>query len=503
MNYEGDHSDIISVINNMVTANIKICFSSRSWNVFEDEYGSNNGYKLQIHEHTRSDIVQFIQDHLEKDHRFMKLKEEDPGYRDLVLEITDRANGVFLWVFLVIRSLRRGFSNADIIADFKKRLRLIPTDLKAYFRHMPDCIEEVYQEQACRIYLTCLTTVPRLSVTMVSFFDQDDSDFALDQSPHLWKPNVIDNDGAVARKRIKARCPDLLEIVPSSTNMHRSKYEVDFLHRTARDFLCTEDVTRLLRTLAGDFNADFYLCQAYIAELKLFLKYLSSHEAKFTMITEIVDSFLFHARNLEGRKVSLDKRYTDEMHRFLLQSNSYCPAPSDKSRELRRFVGLAISHGLIGYLRSNMTELRSLVREETFFLQVPLLRRALIPHENQRPTSRYTPTGLNPELVAVLLEAGATPNKLDERCSVWIRFLRTIPTVQIGNNDTKGRYARAVELCIQNGASTNVRTPSFTHRSSRHVVSYKTLSMFVTETFSRTEAASIHEAIHQSQEFAV
>ena len=277
--YEGDHYDIISVINNLITADIKICVSSRPWNVFEEEYGDNIGFKIQIHEHTRPDITRFIQDQLEEDNRFIELKKKDPSYQDLVLEITDRANGVFLWVFLVIRSLRRGLSNADTINDFKRRLRVLPTDLKAYFKYMLDSVEEVYRKEAARIYLMCLATPRPLSVTTISFFDQDTPDYSLQQPVEIWKPIAIDHDGDVVKKRIKARCPDLLEVVPNSSGQHLSKYLVDFLHRTARDFLETEDIRKLLLSLAESFDADTYLCQAYIMNLKFLFKY-SLHYAR-------------------------------------------------------------------------------------------------------------------------------------------------------------------------------------------------------------------------------
>lgn len=66
--------------------------------------------------------------------------------KNLQIEIVSRAQGVFLWVFLVVRSLVQGLTNADRITDLERRLRSLPTDLETYFRHMLDTIEDVYKQ---------------------------------------------------------------------------------------------------------------------------------------------------------------------------------------------------------------------------------------------------------------------------------------------------------------------------------------------------------------------
>ena len=42
---------------------------------------------------------------------------------ELIEEIVFLARGVFLWVFLVTRSLRWGLTNADDMVDLRARLR--------------------------------------------------------------------------------------------------------------------------------------------------------------------------------------------------------------------------------------------------------------------------------------------------------------------------------------------------------------------------------------------
>ena len=126
--YEGTHGDIIELINSFTSGeDIKIVISSRPWDVFEDAYGSNSGQSLRLQDLTRNDIACFVRDNLEEDRNFRQLKLKDRRYEDFVQEIVERASGVFLWVFLVVRSLRRGFSNADTVGELQERLRVLPT----------------------------------------------------------------------------------------------------------------------------------------------------------------------------------------------------------------------------------------------------------------------------------------------------------------------------------------------------------------------------------------
>ena len=63
--YEGEHIDVIKIIENLVcSSSIKICFSSRPWVVFERFFGNNSGQKLRLQELTRADIARFARDEL-------------------------------------------------------------------------------------------------------------------------------------------------------------------------------------------------------------------------------------------------------------------------------------------------------------------------------------------------------------------------------------------------------------------------------------------------------
>lgn len=61
---------------------------------------------------------------------------------DLIQEVADRAQGIYLWVYLV-RSLRRGLIDDNEISLLQGRLDILPIQLEEYFREISRKIKDV------------------------------------------------------------------------------------------------------------------------------------------------------------------------------------------------------------------------------------------------------------------------------------------------------------------------------------------------------------------------
>lgn len=242
---------------------VKVCLSSRPWRVFQDEFRELGNQQIALHDLTQSDIQNFIYGMLVEDDRFQRRLTEESNIEKIVQGIEWRADGVFLWVFLTVRSLLRGLSAGDDIAKLEERLSLLPSDLKQYFTQMLAGIDEAYQTEAARVLLIAATAPTPVSVEPLYFIDADrkDENFLFGTSLGPVDFTLQKKWRKVSRDRINSWCKELLEI----------RYgKLQFLHRTVYDFLEDPDVRELIQKQAGhEFRARFALCKLYVAWFKI------------------------------------------------------------------------------------------------------------------------------------------------------------------------------------------------------------------------------------------
>jgi len=107
---------------------VKFCVSSRPWPIFKDIFHDRPQLKLQ--DLTFEDIQQYVETTLSNNHKMVNMMNKNPvNSAQLVQSVTKWADGVFLWVILVVKSLLKGLSNRDSIAILQRRLEVIPGDL--------------------------------------------------------------------------------------------------------------------------------------------------------------------------------------------------------------------------------------------------------------------------------------------------------------------------------------------------------------------------------------
>ncbi|KAF7959202.1 hypothetical protein EAE96_002717 [Botrytis aclada] len=123
--YEGAHGDMAEYLFDLATEFpfTKFCISSRPLpdflSVFQD------ACTLKLEDLTRDDIKNYVVAKLEQNRQmrnFMNSNDLDTT-RWIIDEIVQRAQGVFLWVILVVKSLIHGFRCVDGAIDFGNDLR--------------------------------------------------------------------------------------------------------------------------------------------------------------------------------------------------------------------------------------------------------------------------------------------------------------------------------------------------------------------------------------------
>ncbi|KAM0549877.1 hypothetical protein ACHAPJ_009124 [Fusarium lateritium] len=94
------------------SSHVKMCVASRPWAQFEDSFKKHPHLLLQ--DLTKEDIARYVASNLGANEGFRELAEREPECaKQLRNEIARKAEGVFLWVNLVVASLLAGLTDGD------------------------------------------------------------------------------------------------------------------------------------------------------------------------------------------------------------------------------------------------------------------------------------------------------------------------------------------------------------------------------------------------------
>jgi hypothetical protein len=94
----------------------------------------------------------------------------------LIKDIVDKAQGVFLWVYIVVRSLLRGLTDDNDIAMLHLRVKKLPADLETFFKQIFDTVEDVYLEQTAQIFQIAVYALSPLPVLAYAFRERKAAD---------------------------------------------------------------------------------------------------------------------------------------------------------------------------------------------------------------------------------------------------------------------------------------------------------------------------------------
>ena len=180
----------------------------------------------------------------------------------LINEITDRAAGVFLWVFLVTRQLRNGLTEYDSYSDMRRRLDNISTDLGTFFKQILDSVEPFYHEKMATTLRIALRARQPAPAAIFNFHDKEyeDEEYALKLPLGQMSPEHVAIMGVQIQRRLNGRCRGLLEV---------NQQRVEFLHRTVMDYLRTPEMSSYLNTKSpARFDTDRSLLRAFTAYIK-------------------------------------------------------------------------------------------------------------------------------------------------------------------------------------------------------------------------------------------
>lgn len=271
--YKGDHLDMVRTLEELArSGSIKVCVSSRSWNVFADAFGKDHTRKISVQDLTHEDHVAFVQDRLREHHLWTELTAM--ARQQILGEILEKAEGVFLWTHLIVTKLREGLSNGDTFGVLQQRVRSFPPDIEDLFSRMMDSIDPHYLPHTARVFQVALHAFKPLPTLLYTFLDDEAEDerYSLHLARRSLSGEELERRIEKVPQRLEARCKGLLEVVISKIPLYGEEClrpRVEFVHRSAKDFLQNRQMTDFLNETAKGFEPHSSILRAYLAGIKV------------------------------------------------------------------------------------------------------------------------------------------------------------------------------------------------------------------------------------------
>lgn len=314
---------------------IKVCFSSRPWDIFLRTFKCCPGFR--IHDFTREDIGNYCLGSL-KEERLPPVTLEN-----LIPYLVTRSRGVFLWVKLVVKDLAKAAGVTRMRAtELERLLESYPTELDTYYIEIIERIPHIHRWKAYAMLEVAVrskhTLSPKYFVGAVCCSESRTYEEANSAVENLSNRG-IDDFVAFVSMESKKYCGGLIEVLLGTEG-----YYIQVLHQTVEDFVMGSKFKQLVlgdRSRITVENGNAFLSKYYL------LTATTSERGEF------------YARNAEKTSGRSLKTFLDSMPSPLLRelySTSY-------GGEIATPLAYAVSAGLRLYIIESVAANPNLLRE--------------------------------------------------------------------------------------------------------------------------------------------
>ncbi|KAF5009679.1 hypothetical protein FDECE_4125 [Fusarium decemcellulare] len=295
--FEGDHKQLVDLVQQMnLHEGVKICVSSRPWNIFDDRY--RRGPMLKVENLTKEDIEAFVRDKFSQSDGFQELKAMFPTQLDKLLrDVVDKAQGVFLWVAIVVEFWLEDLTEGVRLSNLQATLDDIPDDVAKLFERIWNRIEPKFRAEASQYFqlIEAMRRQNRSTFLQTLWLADEDTpcEFDLNGVTETAAKNALKN----AKRRLNSRTKGLVDIYADD--------RVDYLHRTCRDWVLGNWETIRSETIP-EFDTDLPLLKAITIQISAVadntLAFISFEALKFRKVVSLVMTFA-HATSAETSKL--------------------------------------------------------------------------------------------------------------------------------------------------------------------------------------------------------
>lgn len=236
---------------------MKICVSSREYNVFNNAFPAYDRIRLQ--DLTRRDMSRYTRNLLEE------MKNGDQKDH-LIQEIVHRSDGIFLWVALVVKIFREYIEDDQDAADFDNVLQSLPDELEALFAHILSTIPTPTRKRTYQVFalmfeakLQQIAGLPLLCCNFLSYYEKDKSFEVGPEDRHdMQNLKVLE---AKAERRLNGWVKGLAE-AKSFRGGPQWKY-LAFTHRSVPEYLAKSFIRAEMSQYLNGFDQQHAFSQVY------------------------------------------------------------------------------------------------------------------------------------------------------------------------------------------------------------------------------------------------
>ena len=228
--FDGDPKDIIRLVQNInLKQNVKICVASRPWTAFTDAFAQSPSLTMQ--RLTEKDILTYVHGQFETCRAYNERKAAFPeAVATLLKDVVLRAEGVFLWVSVVVRSLKEDMEDGQSPSELQAILQSLPEDITSLYTKIWQQVQRrgnSISEHLLQIKMASIDIIPLdASLLWVALGEE------LPEGPdnhEIIKP--------ILTRKLDSFTRGFLELSPSGL--------VEFMHRTAHDWAKQMEVWKM------------------------------------------------------------------------------------------------------------------------------------------------------------------------------------------------------------------------------------------------------------------
>ncbi|KAL8801223.1 MAG: hypothetical protein Q9182_004617 [Xanthomendoza sp. 2 TL-2023] len=245
--FVGDEDVLLDIIRLFVSRpRLKVCVSSRPEQAFRQEF--RLCCQIRVQDLNRGDFAAIIQRKLIPTIS-QWMNPEYGKVQELQYLLMKKAEGVWLWLDLMIKDLIKGARDGDTFEELYERLKRTPNTIKGIYAQKLQSIDPSYLEEAIgyfhvlNVHSTTQCPFP-VTILLLNLAEEEWWSSIVDLNACCFESAAFDSSCRRLEKRLLSRCAGLVEVQDvdeeEKSVVLRHDRNLDFIHRTVEEFLHEE-----------------------------------------------------------------------------------------------------------------------------------------------------------------------------------------------------------------------------------------------------------------------